>query len=320
MKAIVVRRYGAPELKDVDRPQLTEDGVLVRVRAASINRIDWYMMAGVPYLVRLPFELRQPRNVRLGSDFAGTVEAVGGAVTDFRPGDDVFGMATGTLAEFVAVPAAGPIVLKPVTLTLEQAAALPLAALTALQGLRDKGQLQPGQKVLVNGASGGVGTFAVQLAKALGAEVTAVCSTRNVETATSLGADRVIDYTREDFTRGDDRYDLLFDNAGSRSWTECRRVLTPKATMVLVGGPKDNRLLGPVAHMAGVRLRSLGASQRIAFFVAQRSKAVLALLGELSEAGKLTAIVDRTYRLDETADALQEMGRGHTRGKLVITM
>jgi NADPH:quinone reductase-like Zn-dependent oxidoreductase len=245
---------------------------------------------------------------------------VGGAVAGFKVGEEVFGAGTGTLAEYVAVPEEA-LVRKPASLSFEQAAAVPVAALTALQGLRDKGQLRAGQRVLVNGASGGVGTFAVQLAKALGAaQVTGVCSTRNLDLVRSLGADQVIDYTRQDFTRGDRRYDLLLDVAGSRSWSACRRVLNRPATLVMVGAPKGSRLLGPLGHIVKVGLASLAASQRVRFFISKADHNDLVVLQELLEAGTVTPVVERSYPLHEAADALRYLGEGHARGKLVILM
>ena len=244
MRALVHHKYGTLdvlELRDVDKPALTDDGVLVRVHASSVNPAEWYAVTGRPYVARPTMGLRGPKDAVPGADFAGTVEAVGSAVTGLRPGDAVFGgTSSGAFAEYVCVREAA-VAAKPANVTFEQAAVVPTAAVTALQGLRDKGRIRPGQKVLVNGASGGVGTFAVQLAKAFGAEVTGVCSTRNVDLVRSLGADRVIDYARDDFTSDGQRYDLLLDVAGSRSWRECRRVLDDKATLVLVGGPKTNR-------------------------------------------------------------------------------
>jgi NADPH:quinone reductase-like Zn-dependent oxidoreductase len=320
MKAIVHDRFGAPdvlELREIDQPQVGDDEVLVRVRAASVNPADWYAMAGTPYVARPQMGLRKPKHNRLGVDLAGVVAAVGGAVTGLKPGDEVFGGGTGTLAEYVAVPQ-DALVGKPANLPFEQAAAVPVAALTALQGLRDKGRLQPGQQVLINGASGGVGTFAVQIAKSFGADVTGVCSTRNVDLVGSLGADRVIDYTREDFTRSGRRYDLLLDVAGSRSWSECRRVLTPQATLVMVGAPKGNRLLGPLGHIVKVRLASLRASQRVLFFISKLNHQDLRVLQGLLAAGTVTPVVERSYGLGEAADALRYLGEGHARGKLVI--
>jgi len=321
MKAIVHDRYGSPdvlELQEVEKPNVTDDGVLVRVRAASVNPADWYGMTGLPYVGRALMGLFKPKQRVLGVDFAGTVEAVGEDITEFRPGDDVFGGRSGSFAEYVCVRNA--VVLKPANVTFEQAAAVPIAALTALQGLRDKGQVQPGHKVLINGASGGVGTFAVQIAKALGAEVTGVCSTRNVDLVRSIGADHVIDYTREDFTRNDRRYDLMLDVAGSRSWSECRRVLNPQATLVIVGAPKGNRLIGPLSHIVKVRLAALRSSQRVVFFIAKVNKADMEVLQELLEAGKVTPVIDRRYELSEAADAFRYLGEGHARGKIVITV
>jgi NADPH:quinone reductase-like Zn-dependent oxidoreductase len=321
MRAAVRDRYGSPdavELQEIDKPDLADDGVLVRVRAASINPADWYAMMGRPSLFRAQMGLIKPKERVLGADFAGTVEALGKEVTGFRAGDEVFGARTGALAEYVCVRNA--VALKPANLTFEEAAAVPVAALTALQGLRDKGQLQPGQKVLINGASGGVGTFAIQIAKAFGAEVTGVCSTRNVDTVRSLGADHVVDYTREDFTRSDERYDLMLDVAGSRSWSECKRVLNTQATVVIVGAPKGNRLIGPLSHIVKFRLAALRSSQKVVFFLARMNKADTVVLRELLEAGKVTPVIDRRYDLSEIADALRYLGEGHAQGKIVITV
>jgi NADPH:quinone reductase-like Zn-dependent oxidoreductase len=322
MKAIVQDRFGAPEvleLREVDEPEVGGGEVLVRVRAASVNPADWYAMMGVPYLARPLTGLRRPRHNRVGLDLAGVVAAVGGNVARFKPGDEVFGAGTGTLAEYATAPE-DALVLKPAKLSFEQAAAVPVAALTALQGLRDKGRIRPGQPVLINGASGGVGTFAVQLAKALGAEVTGVCSTRNLDLVASLGADQVIDYTKEDFTRTGRSYDLLLDVAGSRPWSACRRVLNPQATLVLVGAPKGNRLLGPLGHILKVRLASLRASQKVVFFISKAHNQDLMTLHELLEAGTVTPVVERSYALSEAADALHHLGAGHAQGKLVITV
>jgi NADPH:quinone reductase-like Zn-dependent oxidoreductase len=322
MQAIVQDRYGPPdvlELREIDEPRVGDGDVLVRVRSASVNPADWYAITGTPWVVRPTAGLRKPRTNRPGLDLAGVVAAVGGDVTGFKPGDEVFGTGTGTLAEYVAV-AEDALVAKPANLSFEQAAAVPVAALTALQGLRDKGRVQPGQQVLINGASGGVGTFAVQLAKALGAEVTAVCSTRNVDAARSLGADRVVDYTREDFTRSGRRCDLLLDVAGSRPWSACRRVLKPRAVLVLVGAPKGSRLLGPLGHFAKVSLASLRASQKVVFFISKSTPEDLTTLRELLEAGAVTPVVERTYALRDAAHAFRYLGEGHARGKLVVTV
>ena len=323
MKAAVRAGYGSPdvvELREIDKPVPTDDEVLVKVRAASLNMADWYAMAGRPYVGRTQMGLLKPKSNRLGVDYAGAVEAVGANVTEFQPGDEVFGGKDGAYAEYVCARADRGIVPKPSNVTFEEAAAVPVAALTALQGLRDKGQLQPGQKVLINGASGGVGTFAVQIAKALGAEVTAVCSTGNVDIARSLGADHVIDYTEEDFTRTDRRYDLMVDVAGSRSWTECRRVLTPQATLVIVGGPKTNRLLGPLGHLVKVRLAAVRSSRKVIFFIAKFNKADMLVLRELLESGKITSVIDKRYELSEIADGLRYIGEGHAQGKIVISV
>jgi NADPH:quinone reductase-like Zn-dependent oxidoreductase len=324
MKAAVRERFGPPEsvveIRELETSIPAADEVLVRVRAASINIADWYSVTGRPWIARPQMGLRQPKSIRLGVDFAGTVEAVGKDVTQFRPGDDVFGGRDGGLAEYVCVREERAVVPKPPDVTFEQAAAVPVAALTALQGLRDQGQLQPGQRVLINGASGGVGTFAVLVAKALGAHVTAICSTQNVETARSLGADEVVDYAKEDFTRRGARYKLMLDVAGSRSWSECKRVLEPEATVVVVGGPKSNRLLGPLGHVVGMRLGSMRGSRTTAFFIAKFNKQDLETLGELLEAGKLTTAIDRSYPLSEVADALAYLGEGHARGKIVVTV
>ena len=320
MRALVGDRYGSPdvlELREIDKPDPGDDEVLIRVRAAAVNPADLYGVTGTPYVARIFSGLRKPKSNSVGADIAGTVEAVGKNITQFRAGDEVFGR-SGAFAEYVCISKA--VAPKPANLTFEQAAAVPLAAITALQGLRDKGQLQPGQHVLINGASGGVGTFAVQIAKALGAEVTGVCSTRNVDLVRSLGADHVVDYTKADFTRSDRRYDLLLDVAGSRSWRACRRVLKPQATLVIVGAPKASRLLGPLGHIVSVRLAALRSSRTVVFFIAKLNKADLEVLRELLEAGKVTPVVDKRYELSETADAFRYLGDGHARGKIVVTL
>lgn len=324
MRAAVCVRYGSPaevvEVRELEKPAPADDEVLVRVHAASLNLADWYAVAGKPYAGRVPMGLRRPKSDRLGTDYAGTVAAVGKAVTQFLPGDEVFGGRTGAFAEYVAAKAERAIVPKPANVTFDEAASVPVAAITALQGLRDKAKLEPGQRVVVNGASGGVGTYAVQIAKALGAEVTAVCSTRNVETARSLGADRVVDYTQEDFTRGDERYDVLFDVAGSRSWRACRRALRPQGTLVLVGGPKSNRLLGPLGGVVRKTLGGFVDSRRVVFFIAKLEKPDMEVLRELLETGQMRSVIDRRYDLSEIADALEYMGDGHARGKILVTV
>jgi NADPH:quinone reductase-like Zn-dependent oxidoreductase len=323
LKAITYHEYGPPdalEFEDVDAPVVKDDEVLVRVRAASVNPRDWHFMRGVPYFMRAQAGLRRPKSSLLGSDVAGQVEAAGTAVTRFHPGDEVFAhVQEGGFAEYAAVPEES-LGLKPANLTFEQAAAVPTAAVTALQGLRDHGRLRPGHTVLINGASGGVGTFAVQLAKAFGAEVTGVCSTHNVDLVRSLGADHVVDYTREDFTRSGRRYDLLLDVAGSRSWSDCRRVLGQDATLVLVGGPKTSRWVGPLGHVVGVRLASLRASQKVVFFVAKFNREDFLVLQELLATEKVTPVIDRRYELSEVPAALSYLGEGHARAKVVITV
>jgi NADPH:quinone reductase-like Zn-dependent oxidoreductase len=324
MKAAVRERFGPPEtvveLRELETPVPADDEVLVRVRAASVNIAQWYDVTGRPWIARPLTGLRRPKDIRLGVDFAGTVEAVGKDVTQFRPGDDVFGGRNGAYAEYVTVKEERAVVPKPENVTFEQAAAVGTAALTALQALRDHGGLESGQRVLVQGASGGVGTFAVQVAKALGGHVTAVCSTPNVEIARSLGADRVVDYTQEDVTRGSERYQLVLDIAGTRPFSHLRRVLEPTATVVLVGGPRANRLLGPLGHVVRSRLAALRAPQQIAFFIAKFNKPDLDLLRGWLEDRALTSVVDSVYPLDAIADALRHMGEGHPRGKIVVTV
>ena len=320
MKAVARDTYGSPDVLkvlQVPRPEMTDVDVLVRVAAVSVNRVDWYLLTGTPLVGRLQLGLSSPKNLQIGMDFAGTVEAVGGQVTDFQPGDEVFGVRGGAFAEYVSVNAG--IALKPTHLSFEEAAAVPLAGITALQGLRDKGGLQPGQRVVINGASGGVGTFAVQIAKALGAEVTAVCSTSNVEQSRALGADHVIDYTQEDFTRSDQRYDLMFDIAGDRPWAHCRRVLMPKAKLVLVGGPA-NRAFGPLGHVARVLLAAMSSRRRASFFVATFNRADMETLRELLETRSLSPVIDKRYGVESIAKAVGYMGEGHARGKIVVSM
>jgi NADPH:quinone reductase-like Zn-dependent oxidoreductase len=324
MKALAYDKYGSPdvlELREIDKPVVTDDGVLVRIHAASVNPVDWHTLTGTPYLVRMQAGLRKPKSELLGVDFAGTVEEVGRAVKQFQPGDEVFGARSGSFAEYVCVREERAVVQKPADVSFEQAAAVPVAAISALQGLRDKGQIQQGQKVLINGASGGVGTFAVQLAKSFGAEVTGVCSTRNVDTVRSIGADHVIDYTQEDFTQGGERYDLMLDIAGSRSWSDYRRVLDEKATLVVVGGPKGNRWIGPLSQALKLRLSSIGGSRRVvAPFLAKMNREDLVVLQKLLEAGTVTPVIDKRYELSEVPEALRYLGEGHARGKIVVTV
>ena len=322
MKAIVHYKYGSPnvlELQDIDKPVAADDEVLVRVHAASLNILDWYGISGLA-LGRIGGGFRQPKDPRVGVDFAGVVEGVGANVKLFKPGDEVYGGRGGSFAEYVTIREQGGIAPKPAGVIFEQAATIPVAGLTALQGLRDKGQIQPGQKVLINGASGGVGAFAVQIAKAFGADVTAVCHTRHVDAIRSLGADHVVDYARQDFTRSEQRYDLMLDIAGGRSWRECRRVLQPNATLVLIGGPKTNRLIGPLAHILKIRLAALRASQKVIFFIANVNRADLLFMNELMESGKVTPLIDRQYLLSELPAAMHHFAEGHPHGKIVITV
>jgi NADPH:quinone reductase-like Zn-dependent oxidoreductase len=321
MKAIVRDAYGSPEvlqLGEIEKPELPDDRVLVRVRAASLARGDWCGLTGL-YIGRAEMGLRKPKSRLVGGDFAGTIEAVGQDVTEFQPGDEVFGARSGALAEY-ACARTSSIALKPAQVTFEEAAAVPTSAITALQGLRDKGQLRSGQKVLINGASGGVGTFAVQIAKALGAEVTAVCSTRNVDLVRSLGADHVVDYNRDDFTKSDQRYDLMFDNAGSRSWRDYKRVLEPQAKVVLVGGQMGGPVLGPLGHVLKSKLAALFGSRKAVFFVAKFNRDDMEVLRELLETGKVTPVIDRRYDLSEVADAFRYLGEGHAQGKVVVSL
>jgi NADPH:quinone reductase-like Zn-dependent oxidoreductase len=327
MKAICFDRYGSPdvlELRDVETPAIGDDELLVRVRAASVNPLDWHFMRGMPYVVRLTAGMSRPKASarKLGADMAGLVEAVGRNVTGFSPGDAVFGglEERGTLAEYISIRGDGAVLAKPTRLTFEQAAAVPVAAYTALQALRDQGQIQPGHRVLINGASGGVGTFAVQIAKALGGEVTGVCSSRNVEMVASIGADHVIDYSRKDFTEATGQYDLMLDIAGSRSLSATRQVLVPKGVLVIVGGPDKGHWIGPLSRTAKAAVLSPIVSQRMVFFLAHQNKADLALVRDLIETAKVTPVIDRTYPLAQTADAIRYLEEGHARGKVVVTI
>jgi NADPH:quinone reductase-like Zn-dependent oxidoreductase len=322
MKAAFHERYGPPEvveLRDVDKPAIEDQQVLVRVHASSVNPAEWYVVNG-PWFVRLfGTGMRRPKDPRVGADLAGRVEAVGSDVTEFQPGDEVFGTGGAAWAEYAAAREVR-LVPKPANVSFEEAAAVPVAALTALQALRDHGQLQPGQKVLINGASGGVGTYAVQIAKALGADVTAVCSPRNVEQARALGADRVVDYTQEDFTKLDVRHDLLIDIAGSKPFGKLRRILTPEATVVIVGAKFPASGLGPLGHVIRMRLAGMFRSQKVKFFITRITKEDLAVMQELLDSGKVKTVIDRTFELTQVDDALRYLGEGHARGKVVITM
>ena len=319
MKAIVQMRYGSPDvlqLKDIDKPVVKDDEVLVRVHAAAVNIGDWHLLRGVPYVMRLVSGLRKPKREIPGLDIAGQVEAVGRNVTRFRPGDEVFGWCKGAFAEY-ACAAENNLLPKPANLTFEQSAAVGDSAFTALAAVRDQGKVQPGQRVLINGASGGVGTFAVQIAKSFGAHVTGVCSTRNVDMVRSIGADEVIDYTKEDFTQTEQRYDVMLDLVGNRSLSDCRRALTPRGTYVVVGVKDMGRWFG-LGRQIKALLLSPFVRQRMRVFVVRHNREDLAVLKELVEAGKVTPVIDRRYALSEVPEALRYQGEGHPRGKIVI--
>jgi len=318
---VVFRCYGGPEVlshEDVAKPALEADRVLVRVHAAAANPLDWHYMRGEPYIMRMSSGFGAPKDTRAGVDFAGTVEAVGANVTRFKPGDEVFGGVSGAFAEYVNVREAGALALKPANVTFEQAAAVPIAAVTALQALRDKGGIQAGQKVLINGASGGVGTFAVQIAKSFGAEVTGVCSTRNVELVRRAGADHVIDYTQQDFTQGTERYDLIIDSVGSQSFSAMRRVMQPNGALVMVGNSSKGRWLGPLIGSLKGMLLAPFVDQRIEPLLADMSAKDLELLAGLMMSGKLTSVIDRRYPLSEVPQAIEYLETGRARGKVVI--
>jgi NADPH:quinone reductase-like Zn-dependent oxidoreductase len=323
MKAIAYRCYGSPDvlkLEDLEKPTPADNQILVKVRAASVNPLDWHYMRGTPYLVRLEAGMGAPKDVRFGVDFAGTVEAVGAKVTRFHPGDDVFGGADGAFAEYTVVAETKAVAIKPTNLTFEQAAAVPIAALTALQALRDEGQLKPGQKVLINGASGGVGTFAVQIAKSFGAEVTGVCSTRNVDLVRSLGADHVVDYTHEDFTSAAQRYDLIVDMVGNHPLLDYRRVLNPEGRLVIVGGPNDGNWIGPMVGPLKAWIMSPFVHQQFGTLMAHLTQRDLAAVSELIQSGKVTPVIDRRYPLAEVPEAIRYLEAGHARGKVVIDL
>jgi NADPH:quinone reductase-like Zn-dependent oxidoreductase len=323
MHAWVRSCYGSAdvlELAAMQRPVPSAGEVLVRVHAAAINPLDWHNLTGTPYLMRLETGLGRPKSDRLGVDFAGTVAAVGPGVTRFKPGDAVFGSRWGAFAEYLVVREDRALVHKPAHLSFEQAAAVPVAAVTALQGLRDKGGLRPGQKVLVNGASGGVGTFAVQVASAEGAEVTGVSSSRNVELVRSLGARHAIDYTQQDFTRGEQRYDLILDNVGNQPLRQVRRVLAPGGVHVLVSGPKKNRWFGPLTNFAKAPLVSAFSSESTVVLLSSMERTDLEVLRDLMEAGKVTPVIDRRYTLQQLPEAIRYLETGRARGKVVIVI
>ena len=320
MKAIVYTKYGSPDVlqfTEVEKPAPRDGQILVKIYAASANPLDWHLMRASPFLARLAGGLRKPKDPRLGADFAGRVEAVGANVTQFQPGDEVFGASTGAFAEYLCV-AENEVALKPANLSFEQAAAVPVAATTALQGLRDTGQIHSGLRVLVNGASGGVGTFAVQIAKSFGTEVTGVCSTRNLDMVRSIGADHAIDYTREDFTRTGQHYDLIYDAVGNRSVSAYRRALNSGGTCVVAGFTSLPRLF---EHMLIGPLRSKIGDKKVGLMAtAQIKQKDLVYLKELVEAGKVTPVIDRRYPLRETAEAIRYLEAKHARGKVVITV
>jgi NADPH:quinone reductase-like Zn-dependent oxidoreductase len=323
MKAIVYRCYGSPEvlkLEEIAKPSVEDDRMIVKVHAASVNPLDWHYMRGEPYLVRAMAGLGKPDSIQMGVDFAGTVESVGKHVTRFKPGDEVFGGRDGAFGEYVSVAETGSLAMKPTNMTFEQAAAVPIAAITALQALRDKGNLQSGQSVLINGASGGVGTFAVQIAKVYGAKVTGVCSTRNLALVRSIGADEVIDYTHEDFTQASQRYDLIIDTVGTHSLSDYRRVLKPDGALVIVGSLDKDRWLGPILGLVDAKLYSSFVSQKIVFILAELNPKDLDTLRDWMQAGKLTPVIDRRYALSEVPEAIRYLEQGHARGKVIVTV
>jgi len=323
MKAAVYTRYGPPEvvvqIEDVERPVPRDSEVLIKVRAASVNPLDAGLMKGKPHSFRILFGLRKPRLKRPGVDVAGQVEAVGRKVTQCKPGDEVFGICKGAFAEYVCAPESG-LAIKPENLTFEQAASAPVAALTALQGLRDKGHIQPGQKVLINGAAGGVGTFAVQIAKSLGADVTGVCSTRNVEMVRSMGADQVIDYTQQDFTESGKRYDLVFDCFVNHSLSACRRTLNPKGIYLMVGGPPKRWMVTILALVIKALVLSAFVSQRFVVYIARSNREDLTMMSKLMASGRVQPVIDKRYKLSEVAEALRYLEQRHARGKVIIIL
>ena len=324
MKAIIYCEYGPPDvlkLMDIMKPVPNDNQVLVKVRAASVNPYDWHFIRGTPYIMRLGVGLRKPKVTRIGVDFAGTIEAVGKKVTQFKPGDEVFGGKTGAFAEYVSVSEKG-VALKPANITFEQAGSVDIAGLTALQAVRDKAKAQPGQKILINGASGGVGTFAVQIAKSFGAEVTGVCSSRNLDMVRSLGADHVIDYTKEDFTKSGQRYDVILDNVGNQPLLSFRRALTPRGKYIMIGGggTTDQGLLGPLFRPIKAMLLSPFVSQEMSMMMTDPTQNDMIELGHLMQSGKVKPVIDRSYKLSEVPAAIRYLEQGHARGKVVITV
>jgi NADPH:quinone reductase-like Zn-dependent oxidoreductase len=324
MKAIVSCEYGVEnlQLRQIEKPTPADNEVLVRVRAASVNPVDGHMIRD-SWLARLFSGMRKPKNTRFGTDFAGIVEAVGKNVTDFKSGDEVLGANNGAVAEYICVKAERAIVAKPANITFEQAGSVGVAGITALQGLRDRGHIQAGQKVLINGASGGVGTFAVQIAKAFGAEVTGVCSTHNVDLVKSIGADHVIDYTKEDFSKTDQRYDMLYDLVGNHSFSDRRRILTPNGICVLAGiggAGMHSESMGRIGRNFWNAFLSNFTKQKFPFYIAKLTKADFGVLRDLMQSGKVRPVIDRTYRLEETADGVRYLEEGHARGKVVVVI
>jgi len=325
MKAIVYQNFGSPDIlrfEEIDKPTPADNEVLIKVRAASVNPLDWKLMKGGPFILRLLLGLGKSKIKRPGVDVAGQVEAVGMNVTQFKPGDEVFGTCRGAFAEYATsqlVPGMKSVLVrKPANVTFDQAASAPVAALTALQGLRDKGRIRQGQKVLINGAAGGVGTFAVQMAKSFAANVTGVCSTTNLDMVRSIGADCVIDYTKEDFTRSGQRYDLVLDCVGNHSLSACRRVLNPKGILVMVGAPDESPVYRLLARLLGALLLSRFVSQKMVFFIAKVNQEDLTILGELMATGRVTPVIDKHYRLSELPEAFRYAAEGHSRGKLIV--
>jgi NADPH:quinone reductase-like Zn-dependent oxidoreductase len=323
MKAIVYRCYGSPEvlkLEEIAKPSVADDRMIVKVHAASVNPLDWHYMRGEPYFIRAMAGMGKPDSINMGVDFAGTVESVGKNVTRFKPGDEVFGGRDGAFGEYVSIAEKGSLAMKPANMSFEQAAAVPIAAITALQALRDKGNLQAGQSVLINGASGGVGTFAVQIAKAYGANVTGVCSTRNLDLVRSIGADQVIDYTHEDFTKLSQQYDLIIDTVGTHSLSDYRRVLKPNGALVILGSQDKGRWLGSMWGLINAKLYSPFVSQKFLSLLAELNPKDLDTLRDWMQAGKVTPVIDRRYALSEVPEAIRYLEQGHARGKVIITV
>jgi NADPH:quinone reductase-like Zn-dependent oxidoreductase len=323
MQAAVYRCYGSADvirIEGTERPVPADHGVLVRVHATSINPLDWHFMRGEPYIVRTSSGWGAPKDIFLGTDFAGTVEAVGKLVTRFKPGDEVFGTAHAAFAQYLRTPEDAVVVLKPANLSFEQAAAVPVAGITALQALRDQGQLRAGQKVLINGAGGGVGTFAVQIAKAMGAEVTAVTNAGSLELLRSLGADHVIDYSRQDFTLGTTRYDLILDMSGNHSLSACRRVMTASGIYVFAGNTSKGSWAGPMAGLGKALIAAKFVKRKVVAFMAEMNPADLAILADMLRTGKVKPVIDRQYRFDQIADAIRYQETEHARGKVVVTI